>query len=226
MVNRLSKQDLEPDLKKDLDDVFGALGAGVRRGILEHLRTGPLPVMSLAERFPVSWPAISKHLKVLEEAGLVERHVEGRTHRISLAPGALARASRWLDGFAPEPAPATGLPLDRARAHAVALLSTLAPALPVLRAAVWPERAQDLDVPAAMQAQGLARRLAASAELADEVTLGLAAAEALHERLASPLPLDLEALQAGTWGPSRLAFLLRHHPSLAAMGLTHAAAVR
>ncbi len=69
----------------------------IRRGIVERLAAGPATVGEATGGFGVSKPAISKHLKVLEETGVVTREVEGRTHRLSLEPDVLERGGR-LDG--------------------------------------------------------------------------------------------------------------------------------
>jgi DNA-binding transcriptional ArsR family regulator len=78
------------------DRVFDALGEPVRRRILELLRDGPVPVHELASRLPVGRPAVSKHLRVLGEAGLVEYTSAGTRNLYVLAPGGLAAAQQWL----------------------------------------------------------------------------------------------------------------------------------
>jgi len=80
-----------------VNDPFKALAHPVRRGIVERLATGPATVGEATKGFEVSKPAITKHLKVLEESGVVSRVVEGRTHRLSLEPGALEDAAEWMD---------------------------------------------------------------------------------------------------------------------------------
>jgi DNA-binding transcriptional ArsR family regulator len=80
-----------------VNDPFRALSHPIRRGIVEHLATGPATVGDATAGFGVSKPAISKHLKVLEETGVVKRVVEGRTHRLSLDIDALGDAARWMD---------------------------------------------------------------------------------------------------------------------------------
>lgn len=80
-----------------LDGVFAALSDPTRRRIVERLARGELTAGALASGFPVSQPAISKHLKVLERCGLLERTVVGREHRCRLAPHAMQRAADWLD---------------------------------------------------------------------------------------------------------------------------------
>jgi DNA-binding IclR family transcriptional regulator len=78
------------------DQVFDALGEPVRRRILELLRDGPTPVTELARRLPVGRPAVSKHLRVLGEAGLVEHTSAGTRNLYVLAPDGLAAAQQWL----------------------------------------------------------------------------------------------------------------------------------
>ena len=81
----------------ELDAVFGALADPTRRAILDRLRSGEASVGEVAEPFPVSLQAVSKHLRVLEDAGLIERRVEGRTHRLRLARASLDDAAGWLE---------------------------------------------------------------------------------------------------------------------------------
>jgi DNA-binding transcriptional ArsR family regulator len=78
------------------DAVFDALGEPVRRRILELLHDGPAPVGKLAERLPVGRPAVSKHLRVLSNAGLVESRSVGTRNLYGLAPGGMAEAQQWL----------------------------------------------------------------------------------------------------------------------------------
>ena len=80
-----------------VNDPFRALAHPIRRDIVEHLGGGPATVGEATEGFDVSKPAISKHLRVLEETGVVTRVVEGRTHRLSLDPRALGEAADWMD---------------------------------------------------------------------------------------------------------------------------------
>jgi DNA-binding transcriptional ArsR family regulator len=80
-----------------VNDPFRALSHPIRRGIVERLAVGPATVGEAAAGFGVSKPAISKHLKVLEETGVVKRVVDGRTHRLSLEPAALSGAADWMD---------------------------------------------------------------------------------------------------------------------------------
>jgi DNA-binding transcriptional ArsR family regulator len=78
------------------DAVFEALGEPVRRRILELLHDGPTPVGQLAERLPVGRPAVSKHLRVLSDAGLIEHHSVGTRNLYALAPDGMAAAQQWL----------------------------------------------------------------------------------------------------------------------------------
>jgi DNA-binding transcriptional ArsR family regulator len=78
------------------DAVFEALGEPVRRRILELLHDGPTPVGQLAEQLPVGRPAVSKHLRVLSDAGLIEHHSVGTRNLYALAPDGMAAAQQWL----------------------------------------------------------------------------------------------------------------------------------
>ena len=80
------------------DAVFEALGEPVRRRILELLGDGPQPVGDLAERLPVGRPAVSKHLRVLSEAGLVQHESVGTRNLYALAPDGLAPLQQWTVG--------------------------------------------------------------------------------------------------------------------------------
>ena len=79
-----------------LDTVFHALSDSTRRGMLASLALGERSVGELAEPFAMSFAGASKHVKVLEEAGLIRREVRGRTHICTLEPGPLASADQWL----------------------------------------------------------------------------------------------------------------------------------
>ena len=80
-----------------VNDPFRALSHPIRRGIVERLAAGPATVGDASAGLGVSKPAISKHLKVLEETGVVTRVIEGRTHRLSLDTRALGEAADWMD---------------------------------------------------------------------------------------------------------------------------------
>jgi DNA-binding transcriptional ArsR family regulator len=79
-----------------LDRTFGALADGTRRAILARLAKSDATVGELAQPFRVSRPAISKHLRVLERAGLVRRSRDGRLSRCTLDAGALRDAAAWV----------------------------------------------------------------------------------------------------------------------------------
>jgi DNA-binding transcriptional ArsR family regulator len=79
-----------------LDRAFAACAHPVRRGIIERLTTGELSVGEATSGLGVSKPAISRHLKVLEEAGAIVRVVDGRTHRLRIPQDAMAEAGDWM----------------------------------------------------------------------------------------------------------------------------------
>ena len=81
----------------DLDSAFAALSDGTRRAIVERLAVGETCVTDLAAPFRMSLPAVSKHVRVLEDAGLVHRRRAGRTHFLSLAGEPLGAAAEWLE---------------------------------------------------------------------------------------------------------------------------------
>jgi DNA-binding transcriptional ArsR family regulator len=82
-----------------LDQVYGAIADPTRRAILGLLAGGELNVGTLADRFPISFNGVSKHVKVLEAAGLVQRSVRGREHWLRLRPAPLREATRWLEHY-------------------------------------------------------------------------------------------------------------------------------
>jgi DNA-binding transcriptional ArsR family regulator len=82
-----------------LDATFAALADPTRRAILARLATGEASVLELAEPFEMSQPAISKHLKVLERAGLVRRGQDAQRRPRRLAAQPLGDASEWLEGY-------------------------------------------------------------------------------------------------------------------------------
>ena len=80
-----------------LDRTFHALGDGTRRAMLAMLaRRGALTAGELGAPFDISQPTASKHLRVLERAGLLSRQIEGRTHRFRLDPKRLDEAQDWI----------------------------------------------------------------------------------------------------------------------------------
>lgn len=82
-----------------LDRTFGALADTTRRAILERLASGDSTVGQLARPFRVSRPAISKHLRVLERAGLVRREREGRISRCTLDAAAMRDVAEWVERY-------------------------------------------------------------------------------------------------------------------------------
>jgi len=96
--------------------VFRAIADPTRRRLLEALSGGPLSVNRLAESFPVSRPAISKHLRCLREAGLVSEERQGRRRIYRLQAQALAEVRGWVDGFGPLAEPARVAAAARRRA--------------------------------------------------------------------------------------------------------------
>jgi DNA-binding transcriptional ArsR family regulator len=82
-----------------LDRVYGAIADPTRRAILMALARGEENVGSLADRFPISFNGVSKHVKVLERAGLVDRRIQGREHWLRLRPEPLREAARWLEHY-------------------------------------------------------------------------------------------------------------------------------
>ncbi|MGH3071668.1 MAG: ArsR/SmtB family transcription factor [Gaiellaceae bacterium] len=79
------------------NDPFTALAHPIRRGIVERLAHGPAPIGKATGGLGVSKPTISRHVKVLEEAGVVVRSVEGRTHLLGLDLDALAATVDWVE---------------------------------------------------------------------------------------------------------------------------------
>ena len=82
-----------------LDQVYAAIADPTRRAILGILADGETNVGGLAERFPISLNGVSKHVKVLERAGLVQRTIQGREHRLRLNAEPWREASVWLDHY-------------------------------------------------------------------------------------------------------------------------------
>ncbi len=78
------------------DDVLDALGDPSRRRLLELLAAGPRPVGAIADQMPIGRPAVSKHLRVLETAGLVEHRSQGTRNLYALAPDGLAPLQQWV----------------------------------------------------------------------------------------------------------------------------------
>ena len=82
-----------------LDSLFGALSDSTRRKIIEKLTKNDLIVTEIASDFDISLPAVSKHIKVLENAGLVKRKRDGKLHKISYNKEAVKTAWSWIDQY-------------------------------------------------------------------------------------------------------------------------------
>jgi DNA-binding transcriptional ArsR family regulator len=80
-----------------LDVTFGALSDATRREMIQRLAQGERTISELAERFEMSLPAISKHVRILEKAGLLVRQKDGRIHRCRLQPQPLEEATQWIE---------------------------------------------------------------------------------------------------------------------------------
>ena len=80
-----------------LDSVFSALGDPTRRRMVERLARGRLSISEVSSGIPISQPAISKHVKILEQSGLIRRSVEGRVHHLELTPKAMDTATSWIE---------------------------------------------------------------------------------------------------------------------------------
>ena len=83
----------------DLDQTFHALSDPTRRSILAQLMSGSARVTDVASDFEMSLPAVSKHIRVLESAGLIDRQIEGRVHRLSLNAEPLTEAYDWVGHY-------------------------------------------------------------------------------------------------------------------------------
>jgi DNA-binding transcriptional ArsR family regulator len=86
-------------ISTQLDQTFAALGDSTRRAILGRLALGEATVGELARPFRISRPAISKHLRVLEDAGLVRRTRDGRVNRCALDPEPMRAAADWVEQY-------------------------------------------------------------------------------------------------------------------------------
>ena len=92
----LSTQETDDDR---LDRAFVALGDPVRRAIIARLSTGPATVNELAEPFSITTQAVSRHIHVLEQAGLVTRSRDAQRRPVHLAPAELERLTAWIDRY-------------------------------------------------------------------------------------------------------------------------------
>ncbi len=93
MVNKMVEDQV-------LDRTYAALADPTRRRLLVALRSGSARISDLAEPVPMSFAGVSRHVGVLEAAGLVNREVRGREHWVSVRPEGLERAERWITGQA------------------------------------------------------------------------------------------------------------------------------
>jgi DNA-binding transcriptional ArsR family regulator len=82
-----------------LDGVFNALGDPTRRAILARLTNHHARVTEIAADFPISLNSVSKHIRMLERAGLIHRSIQGREHLLSLNAAPLAEAQAWIDRY-------------------------------------------------------------------------------------------------------------------------------
>lgn len=85
--------------KDDLSCFFYALADESRRHILELVSVSPRRASDLARRFDMSFPAVSKHIKVLERAGFVTRNIVGREHHIGIDKENFGKAREWIDKY-------------------------------------------------------------------------------------------------------------------------------
>jgi len=84
-------------VNSQLDRSFAALSHPARRTIVERLARGPATIGDATNGLALSKPAVTKHVRLLEDAGLITRRIEGRTHRLSLRERRLADAEQWLE---------------------------------------------------------------------------------------------------------------------------------
>lgn len=86
-------------MTNSLDTFFAALADPTRRAVVERLTNGPVPVSGLHASHDMALPTFMRHLKVLEEAGLVTSTKTGRVRTVSLHPAALAQGTAWIDTY-------------------------------------------------------------------------------------------------------------------------------
>lgn len=87
---------VQPEMPLQSRSVFGAISDPTRRAILDVMRQGEIGAGELAERFPVSRPAISRHVRILKRAGLIQQRKAAQRRYYSLRPEALAEVDQWL----------------------------------------------------------------------------------------------------------------------------------
>ena len=90
---------IDPGASPELDQIFAALADPTRRAIVQTLALGEATVGTVAEPHDMALPSISKHVKVLEGAGLVHRRVDGRQHWLRLAPEGFRSAAEWFTHY-------------------------------------------------------------------------------------------------------------------------------
>jgi DNA-binding transcriptional ArsR family regulator len=86
-------------MSESLNRVFFALSDATRRAILARVANGEVTVTAIAAPFAISLAAVSKHIRVLEQAGLLKRSKQGREHRLRFVAGPLRDAAQWVQGF-------------------------------------------------------------------------------------------------------------------------------
>ncbi len=84
-------------VNNDLDRIFGALADSTRREMVQRLAAGPATIGELGAPFPISKGAVTKHIKVLEAAGLLRRDIQGRIHRCEIDTATLELAEQWVE---------------------------------------------------------------------------------------------------------------------------------
>jgi DNA-binding transcriptional ArsR family regulator len=216
-----------------LDEVFGALADPTRRAVVARLAKGPSTVKALAEPFAMALPSFSKHLKVLEGAGLIAREVEGRYHTVWLVPETLRLAIRSLEELvddAPQPLKSflASIPLPPAPvaasgvlAKAEALVAELRPRMAMIASALEaPPRSAGVFSPQAHRARLLALEVAADAGLRQELAAACACFERLELALVAARAGDSSALEAATLPIGHLAFACQRHPLLAELSVS------
>jgi DNA-binding transcriptional ArsR family regulator len=92
---------MDTNLDTGLDMTFHALAHPVRRDILARLVDSSATILEIADQFDMSLNGVSKHVKVLEHAGLIQRNIQGRTHHCSLDATRLREAGAWIDYYRP-----------------------------------------------------------------------------------------------------------------------------
>ena len=87
---------MNPNAARRLDRLYGALADPTRRAILDRLAHGEARVTTIAQPFPMTLHAVSKHIRILERAGLLRRRRVGREHMLTIEPAALDDAASWI----------------------------------------------------------------------------------------------------------------------------------